>query len=101
MRFTQQKSPLVSAMLTFLLTLCGCGTNHTTLSQSGSPSSPPGVVSTGGGSGSSAAVALSFPTASVAAGGSEQFTAQVTGVSNISVNWFVNGVESGDSTVGT
>ena len=100
MRFTQQKSPLVSAMLTFLLTLCGCGTNHTTLSQSGSPSSPPGVVSTGGGSGSSAAVALSFPTASVAAGSSEQFTAQVTGVSNISVNWFVNGVENGDSTVG-
>jgi len=38
---------------------------------------------------------------SVALGGTLQFTADVSGYSNIALSWEVNGVEGGDSTVGT
>ena len=37
----------------------------------------------------------------VAVGTGQQFTAAVTGTSNTAVTWYVNGVQSGNSTVGT
>lgn len=47
------------------------------------------------------AVSISPTSASVQAAGTKQFTASVTGTTNTSVTWLVNGVQSGNSTVGT
>ena len=46
-------------------------------------------------------VVVSPSSAQVTAGASQQFTATVTGTSNTAVNWSVNGVTGGNSTVGT
>lgn len=46
-------------------------------------------------------VAVSPSTATLALGATQNFTAQVTGASNSSVTWDVNGVVGGNSTVGT
>src|SRR5579864_7407916 len=78
--------------------LLGCGVNHSaTVAQSSSPA----PSQTGGGSGSQSgggsggstgagSVVISPSSASVVSGTSEQFSAQVTGESNIEVNWFVD-----------
>jgi hypothetical protein len=50
---------------------------------------------------SSASITLSPTTASVALGGTQQFTADVRGVANTAVLWTVNGKLGGDSTYGT
>jgi len=47
------------------------------------------------------AVSLTPTSASVQTGATQQFTATVTGSSNTAVNWQVNGVAGGNSTVGT
>ena len=70
------------ALICFWLTSCGGGSSH-------SPSS----VST--------AVHVSPSTATVATSATQQFTATVTGIANTAVNWSVNGVAGGNSTVGT
>lgn len=48
-----------------------------------------------------ATVTVKPPTPCVLGGQTEQFTADVTNISNTSVNWYVNGVLGGNSTVGT
>lgn len=47
------------------------------------------------------AVTISPTSASVSAGGTQQFTANVTGTTNTSVQWLVNGTAGGSSSVGT
>lgn len=47
------------------------------------------------------AVGVSPATAAIQTGGTQQFTATVTGTSNQSVTWSVNGVTGGNATVGT
>src|SRR5579864_5058799 len=107
MKFSGKRLFLAFAIsLTF--GLFGCGVNHSaTVAQSSSPA----ASQTGGGSGSQSgggsggstgagSVVISPSSASVVSGTSEQFSAQVTGESNIAVNWFVNGVQNGDSAVG-
>ena len=46
-------------------------------------------------------VTISPTTATVAAGGMQQFTATVTGTTNTAVTWSVDGVNGGNNTVGT
>lgn len=46
-------------------------------------------------------VTVSPSTASVALGGTQSFTAQVTGSTDLSVSWGVNGITGGNSTFGT
>jgi hypothetical protein len=52
-------------------------------------------------SGAPITVAISPTSAAVAAAATQQFTASVTGSSNTAVNWSVDGVSGGNSTVGT
>ena len=71
-----------------LATLPGCGGGGTS---SGPPPPPPPTIS----------VSVSPLNESVLLGKTAQFTATVTGASNQAVNWSVNGVNGGKSTVGT
>ena len=54
-----------------------------------------------GGGDQSVAIALSTNSATVASGGTQQFQATVTGSSNTSVQWQVNGINGGNAQVGT
>lgn len=54
-----------------------------------------------GSTGSTVAVSVSPTSATVELGKSQQFTASVSGTSNTSVAWAVNGITGGNSTVGT
>src|SRR3984893_8166951 len=57
-----------------------------------------------GGCGSSKqkeAITISSPAATVKLGQTQQFTATVTGNSNTNVSWTVNGVNGGNTSVGT
>src|SRR5205085_2787120 len=101
MRLNEQKLPLAAVLA--LVFLCGCGTNHSTTASQTPTTSPsqPGSGPTTGGGGSTGSVTVSPTTASVSAGSSVQFTAQVAGESSTAVHWFVNAVQNGDSTVGT
>src|SRR3989442_10454861 len=75
--------PLGSIVLIcFWLTSCGGGSSHSSSS-----------VST--------AVHVSPSTAIVATSTTQQFTVTVTGITNTTVNWSVNGTAGGNSTVGT
>jgi hypothetical protein len=71
--------------------LCGCGGG------SGSPPPPPPPVST------ITSVTVSPGSASLVVKATQQFTATVQGTGNFStaVGWYVNGVQGGNSTVGT
>jgi hypothetical protein len=78
----------------FLLTLLlcvqiGCGSTNGG-SKGRTPPPPPTVT-----------VSLSAAAADVRLGATDQLTATVSGSSNHSVNWFVNGIAGGNSTVGT
>jgi hypothetical protein len=44
---------------------------------------------------------LSYPSATVAPSATDQFTANITGISNTAVTWSVDGVANGSSTVGS
>jgi hypothetical protein len=46
-------------------------------------------------------VSITPTTATLQTGATQQFTATITGTTNTSVNWSVNGVQGGNSTVGT
>jgi len=70
--------------LAFLMIGCGSGGGS-----SGGPPPPP------------VAVAVSPGTATVALGGTQQFSATVTGASNTAVTWEVGSVVGGNSTLGT
>src|SRR5690242_6569533 len=50
---------------------------------------------------SNVTVSISPPGATVAPGGSVQFTATVTGTTNTAVSWSAGGIEGGNGTVGT
>jgi hypothetical protein len=60
------------------------------------PLSGAGIAGTQG-----ATVTVKPPAPCILAGQTEQFTADVTGISNTAVNWYVNGVLGGNATVGT
>jgi len=51
--------------------------------------------------GSNVAVTLNTSSATIAPGGTQQFTATVTGTSNTAVQWEVNGTSGGNAQVGT
>ncbi len=68
-------------LLTIVVSVVGCG--------GGNPSPPPPVT-----------VSVSPSSSIVLLGNSQQFTATVTGTSNTNVNWSVNGIVGGNSTVG-
>ncbi len=79
----KKRARLLALSLACVLGLAGCGGGS-----SGSPS--PGGVR----------VTLSPATVSVAIGDTQQFTAAVTGSSNLAVTWSVNGTPGGDATFG-
>ena len=62
-----------------------------------------GTLPEGSNTNPSSAVTLSIapPSADVRLGGSQQFTPSISGTSNTSVNWSVNGVPGGSPSVGT
>ena len=78
------------ALLCLLAAGCGGG--------SAAPSAPPPSSPS---SSSAIAVSISPASANVPAGGSQQFTATVTGASNTAVTWEVNGVAGGNNAAGT
>jgi hypothetical protein len=77
-----KKSLLTALALLLISTLLACGGSSST------PPSPPFV-------------SVSPATANVQVGGTQQFTASVTNTTSTTVNWQVNGVAGGNSTVGT
>jgi hypothetical protein len=81
---------LFAALCFSVLISQGCGGG-------GSNSAP----SSGSSSGSAITVNVSPSNATVPPGGQEQFTATVSGTSNTSVSWNVNGTAGGNSTNGT
>ena len=68
-------------LVTVVLFVCGCG----------SSSPPPQQIT----------VTVTPSSATVRAGDTQQFTATVTGTTNQSVNWSVNGISGGNQTTGT
>jgi arylsulfate sulfotransferase len=78
------KVPLLVIVLVKVILLSNCG------SSSSSPEMSPAVVS----------VSLSSQSTSAVVGQTVQFTATVTGSSNNSVTWSVNGVAGGNSSIG-
>ena len=82
---------LSSALCLAAIAVCGCGYAGT----------PPGESGTSGGSSAAIAISISPSTANVPSGGAQVFTSSVSGTSNTSVTWSVNGIAGGNSTVGT
>ena len=84
-------TPLRLSIVTcMLLSIAGCG-GHSSSESGGAGSSPSGTV----------AITISPTSATVAAGGTQQFQATVTGSSNTSVQWQVNHIAGGNSQYGT
>ncbi len=77
-------------LISLLIFLPSCGGGSGGGSVTPPPSQPAATVS----------VSVSPLSASVQTGGSQQFSATVTGSTNTSVTWTVNGVSGGNSTVG-
>lgn len=78
----------ISSDLTVTITAAD-GTSHASASVTVEPAATPVSVS------------ISPTSASVPVSQSKQFTATVTGTTNVGVNWLVSGVAGGNSTVGT
>jgi hypothetical protein len=87
-RFIAKTAPIVA-----ILTACGCGSGASSNSSGTNSNAPSAPAPT--------AVAVSPTAANVRAGSSVQFTATVTGNSNTSVNWSVNGSAGGSAVLGT
>ncbi len=75
-----------------LLTACGGGSSNGGGNNSGG---------SGGSGGTTVSIAISPTSATVSAGGTQQFQATVSGSSNTSVTWEVNNVAGGTSQTGT
>jgi hypothetical protein len=95
---TQQRALCQAALIVVLLlalaaTLIGCGAAGAAPSTTSAPPPPPpsGTVT----------VTVSPASASVFLGQSQTFTAAVTGTTDTSVRWAVNGITGGNSTIGT
>ena len=85
-------SAVIGVLLCLLASACGgAGTSAPDSSSASGPASSPTAVS----------ITVTPPSATVAVGGTEQFTATVTGAANTSVSWTVNGVPGGNSSAGT
>jgi hypothetical protein len=82
MRATAKATPILAALLT-----CGC----TAAGPSSAPNTPTASVS----------IAVSPSSANIRAGDQLQFTATVSGSTNHSVTWAINGTSGGSSTLGT
>ena len=87
LRLTPLRLSIVTCML---LSIAGCG-GHSSSESGGAGGSPSGTV----------AITISPTSATVAAGGTQQFQATVTGSSNTSVQWQVNHIAGGNSQYGT
>ncbi len=85
MRTTFRKVSLLAIVLVPVILLSNCGSSSSSMEMS------PAVVS----------LSLSSQSTSAVVGQTVQFTATVTGSSNTSVTWSVNGVAGGNSSVGT
>jgi hypothetical protein len=81
-------SATLSVFMLFFLAACGGGSGS---GSGGGGSTPPPVI----------AVTISPTTATLGAGGTQQFTAAVTGTTNTSVQWEVNAVVGGNAQTGT
>jgi hypothetical protein len=95
MRVSAKARPILAALPLIGLFVFGCGGGAASNpaggnSNSNSPSTP-----------ASTSVSVSPATANVRSSSSFQFTANVSGNSNTSVNWAVNGTAGGTSTLGT
>jgi hypothetical protein len=95
MRVSAKARPILAALPLIGLFVFGCGGGAASNpaggnSNSNSPSTP-----------ASTSVSVSPATANVRSSSSLQFTANVSGNSNTSVNWAVNGTAGGTSTLGT
>ena len=95
-RFALGFSWIFTACLMFLLIGCGGSASSNNGDNGGSSGS--------GGSGSTSppvTISISPTSATLAAAGTQQFTATVTNASDTSVTWQVNNVTGGNSTTGT
>lgn len=81
---------LFLALCTASVWLAGCGATGGNPSPPPPPPPPPAI-----------AVSIAPSAATVPLGGTQQFTATVTGTTNTTVSWSVNGVAGGNSAVGT
>ena len=92
MRLFSSCSAVIGVLLCLLAPGCGgAGTSAPVSSSASSPATSPTAV----------AITVTPPSATVTVGGTEQFTATVTGATNTSVSWTVNGVPGGNSSAGT
>jgi hypothetical protein len=82
-----------TALILATLLASGCGGGASSNSNPGDPNPPSNPTST--------KVSVSPTTANIRAGSTFAFTATVTGNSNTSVTWAVNGTAGGSSTIGT
>jgi hypothetical protein len=78
------------SLLIVLIVACAQARCGGTSPGNGGTNPPPGI-----------AVSIAPLSASIRLSASQQFTPTVTGTSNTSVNWFVNGVANGNATTGT
>lgn len=81
----------LSVTICILLSIAGCGGGSGGSSSGGGSGSPPAMV----------AISISPTSATVAAGGTQQFQATVTGSSDSGVQWQVNKIVGGNSQYGT
>jgi hypothetical protein len=89
-----QAALVLLLLLGLAATLSGCGAAGAAPTTSPAPPPPPPPSG-------SVTVTVSPSSASLFLGQSENFTAQVTGASDTSVNWAVSGIAGGNSAVGT
>ena len=86
---------LVAGLALSLAVLTGCGATANQTATDTSSSSDPAKKQT------SIAVTVTPPAVTLAASQTQSFSAAVTGSTNSSVNWFVNGIAGGNSSLGT
>jgi len=83
---------VIGVFLCLLASACGgAGTSAPVSSTVSGPASSPTAVS----------ITVTPPSATVTVGSTEQFSATITGATNTSVSWTVNGVPGGNSSAGT
>ena len=95
--------PILNLLLLVFAALVAtsCGGRGMSSGSLNNPTTPASPGSSNPGSTSSIAVSVSPLTADVAPGGTQQYTATVSGSSNTAVNWSAGGMQGGNSTFGT